>query len=537
MRKNGRSGLSSTLAAGAVASLIAAPAGAQTPQPAVPAPAPADSAAAPQAHPAPPPPAPSTATSPQPNTVNPLSVTPDRQVTGQSQGEMGVARPGETGGQAPLRLGEPQPAPAVGPFPRIEAHADMHNLFILRNDADFDRTSPYYDKNGQSTGAIATVFRPKLTYHINQGLRLYYEAELGLNFWSKNNPDQQAAPAADAFALKHREVYSEGEFLNRTVGFKAGYQFYRDPTGLFIGHWIGAASVWWSWNPDARVSFMLGQVPDMTYEGLNAQDTTTLNNNFNHDIFVGGPRLDMKLGDNVVFAGSVHGLYDAHIIGMTRWFVAPTMQIDVKSGIASGFVGAVAQIGKWEQAGLGGQDQNIFAWAAQAHGEVTLQPFNLALNALALSPDDQSEGNSRNGAFAYSSKSRSATIILTEDELRNWYDQLDRRMGRYEGGFWTHRAGLMVGDLKATWMVTKVFRPALVVGAASVLNKKNAMGNAFVGVETNLNLEFRVSENLAANLVGAVLVPGGAGGALLNRINLASTDPIWMAEASLLARY
>ncbi len=428
-------------------------------------------------------------------------------------------------------------APPSGAFPRVEAHADLRNLAIFRNDADFDRTRPYYDRNGQSVGAIATVFRPKLTWHIERGLRLYYEAELGLNFWSKNNPDQQAAPAADAFVLKHREVYSEGEFLDRKVGFKAGYQFYRDPTGLFLGHWMGAASAWWSWHPDARLSFMVGQIPDMTYEGLNAQDTTVLNNNFNHDIFVGGPRFDLRLGDSATFAASVHGLYDAHVIDMTRWFLAPNVQLTFKSGPAGGFVGAVAQIGKWENAGLGGRDQSIFAWAAQAHGDLSLSPLDLSLNLLALSPDDQAEGNSRNGAFAYSSKSRSATVILTEDELRNWYDQLDRRMGKYEGGFWTHRAGVFVGDLKAQWAVTRVFRPALVVGAASVLNKKNALDKAFVGVETNLNLEFRLSDHLTAHLVGAVLAPGGAGGALLNRISLGATDPIWMAEGSLLARY
>ena len=40
-----------------------------------------------------------------------------------------------------------------------------------------------------------------------------------------------------------------------------------------------------------------------------------------------------------------------------------------------------------------------------------------------------------------------------------------------------------------------------------------------------------------ACFVGAVLAPGGAGGALLNRISLGATDPIWMAEGSLLARY
>ena len=75
-------------------------------------------------------------------------------------------------------------------------------------------------------GAFATVLRPKLTFHIEQHLRMYYEAELGLNYWSKNNPDQQDPTAPDVFVLKHREVYAEGEFLQNQVGFKTGYQYF-----------------------------------------------------------------------------------------------------------------------------------------------------------------------------------------------------------------------------------------------------------------------------------------------------------------------
>jgi hypothetical protein len=424
-----------------------------------------------------------------------------------------------------------------GSYPRLEAHVDLLNLFLFRNDADFDRTKSAYDRTGQSVGAFATVFRPKLTFHIARNLRLYYEAELGLNFWSKNNPDQQFAPMGDALVLKHREVYSEGEFLHGRAGFKVGYQHFRDTTGLFVAHWIGAANVWYAFAPDVRASMFVAQIPDQTYEGLNANDPTVLHNNFNNDIFVFGPRADIKLGEKTDFAAAVHVLYDAHTIGQRRWLMAPNMQIGAKVGRYEGFLGAVLQTGKHENAGLGGKDQNIFAWAAQAHGEVKVRPFGIALNLLALSPDDQAEGNNRNGAFLYSSKSRSATIILTEDELRNWYDQLDRRMGRYEGGFWAHRAGLFVGDVKGQWMVTRIFRPSIVLGAGSVLNKKNSMDKAFVGVETDLNLEFHASEHLIGNLVGGILIPGGAAAALTNKVNLGATDPIWMIEAGLMARY
>jgi hypothetical protein len=450
---------------------------------------------------------------------------------------MGLPKPGQPGMQAPVQLGGPQPGPALGFFPRIDTHVDLQNLFLLRNDSDFDRTRPAYDRTGQSVGAFATVFRPKLTFHISPRLRLFYEAELGLNFWSRNNPDQQAAPVADAFVLKHREVYSEGEFLNGSLGFKAGYQYFRDTTALFVGHWLGATSLWYAWNPMSRASVFVGQIPDQTYEGLGVNDPGVLHNNFKNDIFVFGPRVDLKLGSNGAFAAAVHGLYDGHVIGQPLWIVAPNMQLDARTGPWSGSLGAVLQVGKHEHAGIGRQHQNILAWAAQAHGGVRLRQGDVAVNLLALSPDDQAEGNSRDGAFRYSSRSRSATIILTEDEVRNWYDQLDRRMGRYEGGFWTHRAGLFVGDVKGTWEVTSVFRPALIVGAGTVLNTKNAMDKSFVGLETDVNLEFRASENLAANLVGGILLPGAAGGVLLNKVNLTATDPIWMLQSSLLARY
>jgi hypothetical protein len=422
-------------------------------------------------------------------------------------------------------------------LPRVEIHADLQNLVLLRNDSDFDRTRPTYDAYGQSVGAFATLLRPKVTWHVQKNLRLYYEAELGLNFWSRNNPDEPSQTAPGAFLLKHREVYSQGEFLEGRTGFKAGYQYFRDTTGLFVGHWMGAASAFYAWNDASRASVFFGQIPDLTYDGIKVAGDQQVNTNFRRDIFVFGPRTDVKLGNNAAFAAAIHVLYDNHLVDQTRWLVAPNMQIDGTSGAYSGFVGGVLQVGRFQHAALGGKDQNVFAWAAQAHGSANWDPAQLAVNVLALSPDDQAEGNTRNGAFTYSSKSRSATIILTEDELRNWYDQLDRRMGRFEGGFWTHRAGLLIGDVKGTWIVTKVFRPALVVGAASVLNKKNAMDKSFVGVETDVDLEFRASEKLAAHLVGGLLVPGGAGGVLLNKINLQATDPIWTVVGSLMARY
>lgn len=353
-----------------------------------------------------------------------------------------------------------------------------------------------------------------------------------MNFWSKNNPDQENVLSPDVFVLKHRQVYAEGEVLDGDVGFKAGYQFLSDPTELFLGHWIGAAAVHYALGSKDRIGLFVGQVPDQTYEGINVEE-----NNFNHDIFVFGPRADLSLSRDTKLSTAVVGLYDAQFVERTRWLIAPAMRFESSYGNFTGSVDGVVQLGKEEQAALGNEDQKIFAWAVQAHGTFETQPTTFDLNALVLSSDDAKDGNQNSGAFVYSSRSRSATMMLTEDELRNWYDQLDRRAAAYRGGFWEHRAGLAVADVKGTWEVTKVFRPALVLGGAAVLQRNNALDNRFVGVESDLDLELRASESLSAHLVGGALFPGKAASALINSIDRSATTPVYMIEASLLARY
>jgi hypothetical protein len=78
---------------------------------------------------------------------------------------------------------------------------------------------------------------------------------------------------------------------------------------------------------------------------------------------------------------------------------------------------------------------------------------------------------------------------------------------------------------------------ALVVGAAAALKPANALDSGFIGVETDALLTFPATEHLSATIAGGLLVPGHAGGALVNRIRLDATDPVVMVEASLLVRY
>lgn len=428
-----------------------------------------------------------------------------------------------------------QAEPAEDPGMRIEIHAELQNVFLYRNDTDFDRTSPLYDPDGQTVGALATIFTPKLTWHLTRNLRIYYEAEIGLNYWSRNNPDEESGLSSEFFVMKHREIWGEGEFFDGQFGFKVGYQRFQDPTGLFVDHWIGALQLWYSWAPGERVGLFVGEVPDQVYEGIDIRE-----NNFKRDILVMGARADVGLYEGLSLSLGLHGLYDSHIVGKTRWLVAPNLRFHATAGPFTGYVDGVLQYGRFENATLGGGDQTTLAWAAQAHAELDFHPFVIEFNLVALSPDDAHDGNGTNGAFLYSAKPSSTTIMLTEDETRDWYDNFDERMSLYRGGFFLNRAGLVLGDVKASWEVADFFRPALIVGAAAVLEPDNALGNRFVGVEADLDLEFRYKQLLVVHLVGGALVPGAAGGSLVNRMGPFSsiqTDPVYMAEVSLALMY
>lgn len=414
----------------------------------------------------------------------------------------------------------------------IEPHIRLDNLFLFRNDSDFDRTPPHYNENGQTVGAFATILTPRLTWHLATNLQITYEVEIGLNYWSRNNPDTESALSPDVFVMKHREMFAEGAFFDGRLGFKAGYQRFKDSTGLFLNHWIGAAKVYYAPSPGSSVGLFVGQVPDQTYEGI-----TVRHNNFKRDIMVFGLFGEVGLVEGMTLSFGLHNLYDSHVVGRTRYVIAPNVALRFSKGPWSAEADAILQAGRFEHSALDGGHQTVLAWAAQGHGAYQSHPWDVEVNLLALSPDDKYDGNGRQGAFLYSAKPQSKTRILTEDEVRDWYDNIDERMSTFEGGFFLNRAGLFLGDASIGYEVFDFFEPKVIVGAAMVLEPKNALSSRFVGIEALLDLTFSFRDFLFAHVSGGALIPGRAAAALVNEIDRKATDPIWMAELSLTVRY
>jgi hypothetical protein len=420
----------------------------------------------------------------------------------------------------------------------VVMRAEMLNLFLWRNDSDFDRSAPLWDEDGQSVGVFASVLTPTFAWYPIRELRITYQAELGLNYWSRNNPDLEDMASPAILVMKHRELHASGE-LDDFFGFQIGYGRFRDPTGLFLNHWIGAAQLWLGEDED-RLGLFVGQLPEASHEGLSVTD-----NNFARDIFVYGLRLDLEIDHGWWLSGAVHALTDTHLAGQERWLICPMIHM-AAGGPRSRHrleLDLMLQVGQAEGQTPDGRIQQLLAWAGQLHyswnigGRAKLWPTVIEFNLLVTSPDDAHPDNASQHAFFSSGKNRSATLMLSEDEIRDWYDNLDERFGSEQGGFYQNRAGLLLAELQATWILNKAWQVRLVAAGASALKSENALGHSFAGLEFDLISEMWFDDYLGFFIAGGLLVPGAAAGALVNWIERGATDPIGMVELALLVRY
>lgn len=413
----------------------------------------------------------------------------------------------------------------------FEFHGELLSLGIWRNDSDFDATVPYYDADGQSVGGLLTFAKPQFTYRPDKQVTLFYEGELGMNFWGLNSPDQWYPAADDFFVYKHREIWSEVTFEPFTV--KAGYQRLRDPTDLFLSHWMGAVTATYA-RKGLAFRALLGQLPDSTYEGVDVRE-----NNFVHDNFTFGfdVRLDFLRKDALQVRAGNHWVRDTRVVDKALVLTNSFAGADYKDGRFCGHLYGVLQVGKWSASGVGGEDQDVLAWAVAARGGMSMEYAVFGVGAFVLSPDDDHHGNSHQGAFFYSGKNRSPTMMLTEDEVRDRYDNYDEQMSGTWGSFFLNRAGLAVLDAWVEGRVHERLIPRFVVGTGFTLNPDNSYGSVFAGVEADLVLKAKLSKHAAAVAVAQLFIPGKAGAAFVNAYDLEAVGQVHGFQAGLEVKF
>ncbi|MFH1530216.1 MAG: hypothetical protein ABIK09_05705 [Pseudomonadota bacterium] len=419
---------------------------------------------------------------------------------------------------------------ADGPAENVEVHGTFITAFLFQTDSDFDSTARHYDRDGQTVGQAATFFRPDLTLRPLDHLTLFYQVELGWNAWSRNNVDQWFPAADDAFLVKHRELWARWDF-DGGVGLGAGYQHVADPSRLFLDHWSGFLSVDIT-SSGSRTRILAGQLPDSTFEGIEVRD-----NNFVHDAFLVGALGEFDVTEDLVLDAALLGLGDYRVPERPLYLATALAGVRYQTRSLRVWGHLLGQSGVWKSSGVNGGDQAVLSWAAQAGMEHRIAGAHWGVNLLALSPDDDHDGNNRIGAFFGSAKNYSASLWLTEDELRDRYDNLDERIATTWGPFSLNRAGLMVFDANVGFHITDWFHPVLIAAAAWNLNRRNAEDHVFVGFETDLLLEFPLGTGTSLLAMGQFLLPGTGASVFVNEIDREATQPLFGAQAGFFTRF
>jgi len=277
---------------------------------------------------------------------------------------------------------------------------------------------------------------------------------------------------------------------------------------------------------------LAGQMAATTHEGLDVG-----RDNFLTDSFLVGLSYRTHLGDHLRLDGAAYTVLDHRLVG--RPFVLNTAVLGLSTSRKNyqAWLHILGQVGKWTGGGLAGRDEKISSYAAQVGMSRTLGRFGWSVNLFALSPDDDHHGNGVQSAFFGSGKNRSRSILMTEDETRDRYDNLDERMGSRWGALIYSPAGLAVADLGLGYQVTTVYTSSVIIAVGSTINPKRSLGARHVGVELAFLQDFQVSRNAAVFLNGLLFLPGTAAGAFVNDIDRSATQTMYGGTAGFRVKF
>jgi len=435
-----------------------------------------------------------------------------------------------------LTLVFPLTAQAADDGVKASLGADFSTIGHYRTDSDFDATERYYDVDGQSTGQLASFLRTRLGLEKltagNPHLSLLHEMELGWNAWGGTNPGQPNAfkeMAQPGLNLRHRQLWAQVA-LSDKASLKAGFQEIKDPSGLFLDHLGGGFSFTYR-GSGSESSILVGQLPENTLEGLSIGD-----DNFVTDSLIAGGQFKL-MGQISTIDLAAYFLHDERAIDRPLDLATFVAGFDAELGATQLWIHALGQYGTWANSGIGGIDQNIAAWAAQIGITQPLMNGFWSVRGLVLSGDDNYDGNDHQGAFLGSGKNRSASKILTEDENRDRYDNLDERMATNLGSLFLNTAGLAVLDASVSLPVSNQYSQSMVVAGGWNLTPDNALGHQFVGTELDWSHTWSIEDSAALFLTVQVFQPGKAAAVFVNDVDRTATETIYGGQLGFQARF
>lgn len=409
----------------------------------------------------------------------------------------------------------------------------FQNFALFRTDRDFDPSEPIYQPWGDTVGTLGTYAEPRFKLLI-ENVTLAFEPLLGFNVWSRNSPYAEREDEEKIMFLL-RQLYSDVKISSAQI--RVGYQYFADPIGIFVRHWLGGVS----FNFGSLRSF-IGQIPDQTFEGIKLSSNNFVNDAFIFALDFVEHRPDEDI--NVVpilrkglFLG-FYGVFDNSVVGkpllistMVGGYAYDTEGLNITGGVAL-------------QGGVGFRraeklrNEMMIAGAVELtltkKGEV---PFGGSV--MLLSPDNSGYRDGLNSSFIYSGKSLSRTIFLTEDEIVVGTESIDLSVGEKTSVvFYNIRPGLLLVDswvevqILGSWSITPV------LGAAfSLVEDNSSLSNGFAanvfGLELSPILSYR-KDNISFDFANTLFLPSDASSTFVNLVNpYRRRSLIWGVELSL----
>ena len=397
----------------------------------------------------------------------------------------------------------------------------------LRNDNDFDSSERFDDLDGQSDGQLASFFSPIFTARAGNDVMVRYQLDLGWNAWSRNDPGQPNqffSMRTPGLLARHKQAWAQ--WKDNGVRLRAGFQQVKDPTGLFLDHTIGALNA--RFNLGAKhqkmqhLTLLMGQLPDTTIEGFDIRNDNLVTDSFLFGVSHRGI-LTSKLG----LHSGVYYLQDRRALKRSLDLGVGSLSLRWQNRTIKIWADVVGQYGTWTNSTVGGGDAEVRAWATQVGYTQQQGRIDWGVNLLAISGDDDYDGNDMMGAFLGSARNRSRTIFLTEDETRDRYDNLDERLGSYWGPLAYAPAGLMVSEASLGTQVNSTYHARLVLAMGVVLNPTRTFGERHAGGEISLMQTFALSDRARLLVNGLLFIPGGAAAAMINDIDRSARQALY----------
>jgi hypothetical protein len=407
----------------------------------------------------------------------------------------------------------------------------------LRNDNDFDGSERFDDLDGQSDGQLASFFSPIFTARAGGDVMVRYQLDLGWNAWSRNDPGQPNqffSMRTPGLLARHKQAWAQ--WKGDGVRLRAGFQQVKDPTGLFLDHTIGALNVRLNLGAKHKkmqhLTLLMGQLPDTTIEGFDIR-----NDNLVTDSFLFGMSHRAVFTPELSLRSGLYYLQDRRALERPLDLGVGSLSLRWQNKDIKVWADVAGQYGQWSNSTVAGGDADVRSWATQLGYSHKQGRMDWGVNFLAISADDDDDGNDVMGAFMGSARNRSRSIFLTEDETRDRYDNLDERLGSYWGPLAYAPAGLMVSEASFGAQLNSSYHARLVLAMGVVLNPARTFGERYAGGEVSLLQTFALSDRARLLLNGLLFMPGGAAAAMINDIKRSARQPLYGASAGFAVQF